>query len=64
MHTHMGRWAKVTDQVVAWSEQNFHGPREVLMSVVAHRSLSNRDRADVVLEISSALVLGPSGAIT
>lgn len=34
------------------------------MSVVAHRSLSNRDRADVVLERSGALVLGPSGAIT
>jgi len=47
----MGRWAKVTDQVGVWSEQNFHGPREILMSVVVHCSLSNRDRADVVLEI-------------
>lgn len=34
------------------------------MSVVVHRSLSNRDRADVVLERSGALVLSPSGAIT
>ena len=50
----MGRWVKVTDYCT-WSEQNSMDSErnggKVLMRVVAHCSLSNRDRADVVLEI-------------